>query len=146
MICCSSPELHPKLPCTQSSLFLGVLKADWLQPAVPATDSSVAVSIRSWSHVFLSQKETNCSDCQPCSFWGFFGVKLLPLETGTLPSLWKYPVVTDYVLLPSFSGSSSWSCSCFPKLTNWVIALISKWETNGALWSPPLLEQESKCC
>lgn len=87
-ICCSGLELHPKLPCTQSSLCLGVLKADGLQPTVPATDSSVAVSIHSWSRIFLSQRETDCSDCQPCSFWGFFRVKLLPLETGTLPSLW----------------------------------------------------------
>lgn len=81
MICCFGPELHPKLTYTQSSLCLGVLKADRLQPAVPATDSSVAVSSHSWSQVFLSQKETDCSDCQPCSFWGFFRVKLLPLET-----------------------------------------------------------------
>lgn len=88
MICCSSPELHPKLPYTQSSLCSGVLKAERLQPAVPTTDSSAAVSNHSWSHIFLSQKGTDCSNCQPCSFWGFFRVKLLPLETATLPSLW----------------------------------------------------------
>lgn len=88
MICCSSPELHPKLPYTQSFLSSGVLKAERLQPAVPTTDSSAAVSNHSWSHIFLSQKGTDCNNCQPCSFWGFFRVKLLPLETATLPSLW----------------------------------------------------------